>query len=377
MPRSGKPTRLPVGIECDPRNPGRYRVRYSDQNGRRCRAGADLTLRQARDLLAEKKREVRRAALSDEPTESAEPVRPSKAAKGSEPVSPPDETALGEFISLYLDLTEGHHRDRGGQIQKAALWSKALGSTLVSAIGPEHMQQVIADRARQGKSPATLNRDLAFIRRVLNVAIDHRLIDFNPCRRVKPRREDNRRERFLTPEEECRLLAELDDQGRAIVTVAMLTGARRANVFGLRWENVDLPQRRICFRWTKSGRPYHVPMTDTLIRLLAALPSLGQSEWVFPDTTGRAPMKAERFYVARFVPAVRRAGLKGFRFHDLRHTTAARLVMAGVDLVTVKELLGHRSIATTERYAHLSDAHKRAAMARLDSGISAVGKGAN
>lgn len=339
-----KPPELPPGIEPDPRHAGRYRVRFTDQEGRRHRYGSGLALGAARDLLARKKAEVLEGRY--QPKRRKDP-------------------RLAEFIATYLKLVEGRHRDRETQIAKGNLWTRAIGDKRLSEIRADHIEAVLAGRASDGRAPATLNRDLAFIRRVLNVAIDHELLDANPSRPVKKYPEDNRREIFLTPEEEARLMAELDVTGRAIVQIALLTGARRGNVVGLRWSEVDLANLRITFRWTKSGKPYHVPITDKLAELLRSLPTRLKGEWVFGDSSNAEPMKGARFYADVFKPAATRAGLDGFRFHDLRHTVGSRLVMAGVDLITVKELLGHRTLATTERYAHLADEHKRQAMKRL------------
>ena len=120
----------------------------------------------------------------------------------------------------------------------------------------------------------------------------------------------------------------------------------------------------------KSGEDYFVPMNDDLRAILRALPSRMRSEWVFPSETGDTPLDAKNYLHRVFGPALKRAGLIDFRWHDSRHTFASRLVMAGVDARTVQTLMGHKTLAMTERYAHLSQAHKLAAVQHLNRPVS-------
>ena len=107
-------------------------------------------------------------------------------------------------------------------------------------------------------------------------------------------------------------------------------------------------------------------MNDDLRAILRTLPSRMRSEWLFPSETGETPLDAKNFLHRVFTPALKRAGISDLRWHDLRHTFASRLVMAGVDARTVQTLMGHKTLAMTERYSHLSPAHKLAAVQRLN-----------
>ena len=106
-------------------------------------------------------------------------------------------------------------------------------------------------------------------------------------------------------------------------------------------------------------------MNDTVREILRALPSRLKGPWVFPSATGETPIDARNYINRVFEPAMEKASIEGFRWHDLRHTFASRLVMAGVDLRTVQELLGHKTQAMTLRYSHLSPGHQLDAVQRL------------
>ena len=109
-----------------------------------------------------------------------------------------------------------------------------------------------------------------------------------------------------------------------------------------------------------------MPMTDELRSILRSLPSRMRSKWVLPSETGETPLDAKTFMHRNFVPAVERARISNFRWHDLPHTFAARLVTVGVDLPSVQESMGHKTIQMTQRYAHLSPAHRLAAVQQLN-----------
>jgi len=143
-------------------------------------------------------------------------------------------------------------------------------------------------------------------------------------------------------------------------------GLRASNQFDLKWTDVDLSNGIITARATKSGETYRIPMNETVREILRGLPSRLRSEFVFPSATGKTAMASRSFRERVFRPALEAAKINDFHWHDLRHSFASRLVMAGVDLKSVQELMGHKTLAMTLRYAHLSPAHKLDAVCRLD-----------
>jgi integrase len=185
----------------------------------------------------------------------------------------------------------------------------------------------------------------------------------NRVRKVKLDKE-KKRLRFLSVEEAQGLVSVCDDHLRPIVVTALNTGMRRGEILGLKWENVDLQHGFVLLSKTKNGERREIPVNDSLKAVFQRLPRRIDCQYVFHDPKTLKPYKEVK---RSFETALTRAGITDFHFHDLRHTFASQLVMAGIDLVAVKELLGHKDIKMTLRYAHLAPAHKRKAVNVLDS----------
>ncbi len=182
--------------------------------------------------------------------------------------------------------------------------------------------------------------------------------------------------RYLDADEIGRLLgacgASRNPYLACIVTIAVHTGMRKGEILGLEWERIDLSSARITLDRTKSGRPRGVPINRAVYEALIALE---------PDASRRTGLlfrkrdaRAWGQIRTAFETALAKAGIKDFRFHDLRHTAASHLVMRGASLQEVKEILGHADLSMTLRYAHLSPAHLRSAVERLE-GLTAAGTG--
>jgi site-specific recombinase XerD len=217
----------------------------------------------------------------------------------------------------------------------------------------------------QGLSEATCNRRFTFLRMVYRSAIRDELIDRHPVAGSLFFREGNQRVRYLSDDEEQRLRQAMGGEHWPKVTVALHTGFRQGNQFRLAWEDVNFEAGSIRACRSKSGHDYYVPMNDELRAILRSLPSRLRSAWVFPSDTGDTPLDPKNFLHRVFYPALKEAKITGLRWHDLRHSFASRPTMAGVDLKTVQGLMGHKTLRMTERYAHLSPAHKRDAVQRL------------
>ncbi len=217
--------------------------------------------------------------------------------------------------------------------------------------------------------PATVNREMALLKHMFTKATEWEWISQSPAKGVKLKKENNRRLRYLTPEE-CKQLIEAcpSQTMKQVVTLAIHTGMRRGEILNLKWDNVNLRDKFIELTGSdqKNGERSTIPLTATALETLRSIPRRLDSKYVFTGKTSDKP-----FYDLKrqFEKAVENAKLAGVTFHILRHTCASHLVMAGIDLVSVKEIMRHKSIDMTLRYSHLAPAHKKAAMAALEAAL--------
>jgi integrase len=226
-----------------------------------------------------------------------------------------------------------------------------------------------ASRKKVTLKPASINRRMAELKHMLHKASEWGMIEKNPASGVTLYKENNRRLRYLTSEE-CHLLLDACPTAtiRQVITLAINTGMRRGEILGLRWENVNLRESYIEITEQKNGERSTIPLNATAINALRAIPHRLDSDYVF---TGK--IAGEPFWDLKrqFEKAVSAAKLKGVTFHILRHTCASHLVMAGVDIATVRDILRHKTIEMTLRYAHLSPDHKKAAIETLGNALKA------
>ncbi len=274
---------------------------------------------------------------------------------------------LSDFVTEYLATEKHRMRSFRNYERHGKVWSERFEGRTLRSILPIDIERWITRRAADGATPATINRELSFLRRVFNVAIANDLVERNPFKRIKLLRENNARVRWLSDDEEKRLRKAVGEEHWPYAAFALHTGLRQAEQFNLRWENVDVVNRVLTVPRSKHGEARHVHLNDTALAILRDAPSQRISDWVFPSRTGATPMEAHNFVNRVFAPALEDAGIADFRWHDLCHTFASRLVMAGADLPTVKELMGHKTLAMTLRYSHLSIAHRVAAVRMLDA----------
>lgn len=257
-----------------------------------------------------------------------------------------------------------------------------------------------AKRLKAGTSPVTVGRDLDRVRAALNKAVEWKMLDANPIAGVKrPKTEDAPRVRFLDADEEQRLrdgLADREQERRTrrasgnahavlrgretlptwaddeytdhlapLVLLAINTGLRRGELLGLTWESVDRKAKRlkVTARTAKSASDRYIPLNTEAMGIIERLHkhAISKSGLVFSGAKGTAMTHINRSWAG----LVTAAELEDFHFHDCRHHFASRLVMSGVDLYAVQQLLGHSDSAMTQRYAHLSDEHKAAAVQKL------------
>jgi integrase len=261
-------------------------------------------------------------------------------------------------------------------------------------------------RIEDGRKPSTVNRQMNNLRACLNKAIEWDLIEKNPFEKVKPCKADsNAVVRFLSPDEESGmrkaldereaemktaresanewraqrgypLYSAIDDQSFAdhlkpAILISLNTGLRRGELLKLKWRNVDFEQRNLTVEGdtAKAGKTRHIRLNDEALAVLRQWkeqPGV-KGVYVFCDQEGK-PFHDMR---TAWVGLLERAKITDFRWHDLRHTFASKLVIAGVDLNKVRALLGHSDYKMTLRYAHLAPEHMQEAVDRLVSSRAA------
>lgn len=350
-----------------------------------------MTLEGARDTA---RRELGEAAEHGAPVAVVEARKPA----AEKPIT------LGEFISEHFAPWVKHQKSGQATLDalKACfgnLYARDLRSVVALDIERFKMKRINA-----GRKAATVNRDLDRIRKVYSCALEWGFITEHPLRTVKRRKVDNARIRYLGQhgkDEETRLREALqareDDrrmhresgnawctqrggEGRPMwavdgytdhvmpmVLLALNTGMRRGELFSLEWHNVNLHGKLLTVTAdnAKSGKTRHLPLNAEAMAVLNSWKKQGMGDGlVFPGAAGERMTNINKSWDG----IVAAAKLPDFHFHDLRHTFASKLVMAGVDLNTVRELLGHADIKMTLRYAHLAPGKLAAAVALLGGG---------
>ncbi len=239
-----------------------------------------------------------------------------------------------------------------------------------------HVQEFIKGLLGKGLSPKTIGNVLVILKEMFKHAVQWGHLDANPAQCVeRPRGEETEME-VLTPEEIRRLLEAQDEPLRTLLLTAVLTGMRQGELFGLQWEDIDFEHHQIHVRralWhgtlgtPKSRRSRRaIDLPPTLKEALRQLSTQKRSEFVFCTERG-TPIDADNFRHREFPAALRRAGLRRVRFHDLRHTYTSLLIAQGAHPKYIQAQLGHASIQTTlDRYGHLMPQVNQAEARKLD-----------
>ena len=293
---------------------------------------------------------------------------------------------IGELVDLYMAHYSGRDPTR---TQRLSWWSVQIGTLRLDQLGDDHVHAALESLARNSSryfagndadgrpiyrakkkamAPATVNRYSAALAAVVTWSIKRRIAPkgfVHPCRSSERQPEDNEKTRFLSTDERTRLLAacKASKWGRLylLALMALSTGARKGELQVLRWSDVDLAQRVAHIGRSKNGDPKVLPLIPAVVELLEA--AVGSSKaLVFAST--RRPDQAYSFE-PRWAEALKAAHIRGFRFHDLRHSCASFLAQNGATLLEIGDLLGHRQVSMTKRYSHLAASHRSALVNRV------------
>lgn len=315
--------------------------------GRRVRESTGTaSKRRAEQLLAKRQTEV----LEDR-FDIASTVRP---------------VLFAEVASEYLEVYSQQNK-RPRTFQRDQILVKHLisyfGEYCLRDIKPMLIEHYRRERLASGRMPATVNREVACLKHIFSLSVRNRRASVNPAKSVRMLREDNIVTRVMSRQDEAKIIENAAPHVRAIVVCALETGMRRGELLDLQWSQVNSHAGLITVEKTKTGKTREIPISSRLRGVLEECRRTSNEGHVFRFEDGEPMVDIKNGYKA----ALRRAGLvaKRYRFHDLRHTFATRLAESGVDLFTIKELLGHSTIVTTQRYAHPGRGAKEDAIRRL------------
>jgi len=298
-----------------------------------------------------------------------------------------DGTALvASLVDDYLRAYQGRDASR---FQRLRFWRERVGHLSLAELDDDHVFAGMAALAAQrgaywagkdvngvaimkGKrgtlSPATQNRYLSALGAVLTWAQRKRITPkgwTNPCRAIELKPENNKRVRFLTDPERTALLtaarASKWDKLYLFILLAATCGARRGEIEGLRWGDIDLERGEAAVALTKNGQPRQLVLVPAVIEELRKHKGAATS-LVFASK--RRPNQCFDAS-AVFALALAAADIKAFRFHDLRHDAASSMARAGCSLLEIGDVLGHTNTQTTQRYAHLCTASRKALVQRV------------
>ena len=299
---------------------------------------------------------------------------------------------IGELIDDYMAEYAGQDDSRP---QRLRWWTAKLGNVRLVDLTDDHIFLALEELAcqrgryyagadaddrpifrakRRPMAPATINRYAAALSAVLTWAVKRRVAPRgweNPCKGIERRTEDNEVVRFLSDVERIALLRECKKSTWSrlylFVMIGLTTGARRGEIERMRWGDFDLSlEQPVCsVNKTKNGDRKVLPLVPAVVeeirRHLGAPTALVFASRRRPDVAFN--------HVPSWHRALKDAGIRNFRFHDLRHSCASYLAQNGASLLQIADVLGHRSLSVTQRYAHLATKHKSDLINRVLGGI--------
>jgi integrase len=291
------------------------------------------------------------------------------------------EPRFGEFaLTEFASWSENEHREHPSThhryMRSVKVLVRFLGQRTLDMITSAEVERFKIARSRERRkfatdgrhvTPAAVNRDLAVLRILFNLAIRLNKARTNPVAGVKLLPEHNLRMRVVSPEEESAYLTAASQPLRDVATIILETGMRPGEVFHLRREDVNLEIGFVQIPWGKTLFARRaIPLTKRAQTVLSCRLSGATTGWLFPSRCD--PTHPIGWLRKAHIEALKQSAINPFfRLYDLRHTCLTRMAMAGVDLPTLRELAGHANIQMTMRYVHPTPEHKRAAIQKLEN----------
>jgi integrase len=294
--------------------------------------------------------------------------------------------SLADAIERYFEdvLRLNPKKNDANQRLYLKWWKEQLGAYTLADVNPslivEQRNKLVGqtNRFKRTIGTTTANRYTTALSHVFTIAINEwEWLESNPIARVSKLKEPRGRVRFLSDEERTALLEQCTKSENpylhTVVVLALSTGARKMEIMSLKWVDVDFQRKSIVLHETKNNERRVLPLQGYALELMQKLAQhkKAHSDFVFPSEKGDQPVDIRRAWEY----AVEKTDIKDFKFHDLRHSAASYLAMNGASLAEIAEVLGHKTLQMVKRYAHLSEAHTSAVVARMNERIFGNGVG--
>ncbi len=263
---------------------------------------------------------------------------------------------LRDLLKKYMEEHSALNKAQTSHIRDKSLANhllRYLGEYIVTDLSPRDVSSYKSTRRGEGAAPNTVNNELRLLSHAYNLALrEWEWVDSNPVSRVAKEKVNNQVERWLTHEEEEKLLSASPFWLQEILIVAINTGLRQAEILDLAWDRVDLFRKTLTILEQKNRGKDTLPINAQVLEILKARNKVKSIKNNLVFYTQEGTRIDARNLLRVFYKARAKAGIEKFRFHDLRHTFATRLVQAGVDLYKVQKLMRHKTPIMTQRYAH-------------------------
>lgn len=366
------------GITEDPPRSGRYRIRFTDQEGRDRREWC-TSLEEAQAKLRLRKEQVESGTFRKEMLgrwSASKKKRLTDTSSGG--------ILVGDVIEEVLAESLATLRDKRSDRRFAKEWKRELGLRTLDEVTSEDIKRwrrrrQAGEPGRAPLKPATINRYTMFLSKVFTHACENGYTANHPVRAsrrssggLQRLEEDNAQDQILLPEQQKALAQVMRPSDFRIVCLAVETGMRAGNLFELRREWIDTGRRaiRIPSGHFKGKREQLVRLSSFAIRLLESIMEEHDDEWLFPSDHGKnrsGHLAETAWYRRRWLPALKAAGIPKMRFHACRATCATRMLEAGASIEEVRQQLGHATLTMVLRYARIVEQHHSDVLERMSA----------
>lgn len=276
-----------------------------------------------------------------------------------------EKMSVARLMTVFLEYSETNKKSYATDKSRAKVIKKYFGeSTQIKDITPKMIEDFKKHLVDNGKSKTTANRYYEQLSTAFNMAVNNKYLKINPCKSVKKFPTQNYTVRYLTEEEEERLMKVVPDYLKDIIIIALNTGLRKTNILELKWEQINFDFNFIEVLENKGNKHIMLPINETLLQLFSKTPEADRVGYVFVNPETKTCYKDIK---KAWTTALKQAKIENFRFHDLRHTVGTRLAKANIPVNVIKEILAHSDVRTTMRYVHSTAGAKLDALSKLSS----------